>query len=139
MTKPIMIQDVARVEWATRPLDEISTKEAVEQLVGGGVESSSNCTGKVVGRPAPREGDFAGGGFRLLLRSRGVVHPMVGAIHQAYQDHRPLVLSPDMFWLLVTQACTGKVVDRPAPREGDSAGGGFRLLLRSSPFPSVLG
>jgi hypothetical protein len=28
---------------------------------------------------------------------------MVGAIHQAYQDHRPLVLSPDMFWLLITQ------------------------------------
>jgi hypothetical protein len=30
-------------------------------------------------------------------------HPVVAAVHLAFQDHRPLVLSPDMLWLLVAQ------------------------------------
>lgn len=38
---------------------------------------------------------------------------MVGAIHQAYQDHRPLVLSPDMFWLLVTQGLALHIANNP--------------------------
>jgi hypothetical protein len=50
MTKRFIIQDADRVEWATRPLDEISTKQAVEQLIGDVVECSSELTGKVVGR-----------------------------------------------------------------------------------------
>jgi hypothetical protein len=113
MTKPIMIQDVVKVERATHPLDEISTKEAIEQLVGSLVESSSECTGKVVGRPAPREEHLTGGQFRCLFQSGGVVHPMVGAIHQAYKDHRPLVLSPDMFWLLITQGLALHINNNP--------------------------
>jgi hypothetical protein len=30
-------------------------------------------------------------------------HPVVAAVHLAFCDHRPLVLSPDMLWLLVAQ------------------------------------
>jgi hypothetical protein len=81
-----MTQDVDRVEKATRPLDEISTKEAVEQLLGCAVESCSECTRKVVGRrPAAtqRESSLQ---RKLERGSRGVVHPMVGAIHQAYEN-----------------------------------------------------
>ena len=113
MTKTLIIQDAARVEWATRPLHEISTKEAVEQLIDGVVESSSDLTGKVVGRSVSRESYFNGEHFTFSECSQGVIHPMVGAIHQAYQDHRPLVLSPDMFWLLVTQGLALHIFNNP--------------------------
>jgi hypothetical protein len=112
MPNVVMIQDAARVQWATCPLEEISTKEAVEQLVGGPVESASECTARVVGRPAPPEHDSTSP-VRVFRRTSGVMHPMVGAIHQAYQDHRPLVLSPDMFWLLVAQGLALHVNNHP--------------------------
>jgi len=108
-----MVQDVARVQRATVALDEISIKEGIEQLVGSPVECCSEYTSKIVGRPAPRETKVQGSQFQLLQRSRGVVHPLVGAIHQAYQDHRSLVLSPDMFWLLVTQGLAVHVNNNP--------------------------
>jgi hypothetical protein len=31
------------------------------------------------------------------------VHPLVHAVHQAFCDHRPLVLSPDAIWLTIVQ------------------------------------
>src|SRR5687767_8698832 len=30
-------------------------------------------------------------------------HPLIGAVHHAFVDHRPLVLSPDAVWLTITQ------------------------------------
>jgi hypothetical protein len=36
-------------------------------------------------------------------------HPVVAAIHLAFNDHRPLVLSPDMLWLLVAQGFANHV------------------------------
>jgi hypothetical protein len=112
MANVVMIQDAARVQWATCPLEEISTKDAVEQLVGGPVETASECSAKVVGRPVPVVDDSASP-RRVILSPQGVMHPMVGAIHQAYRDHRPLVLSPDMFWLLVTQGLALHVNNHP--------------------------
>jgi hypothetical protein len=90
MSDPLTVQEVSPVDWATSPLKEISSKKAVEQLLGGPVEGCSDYSKPVVGRP--KSG-----------RARGLLHPFVGALHCAYQDHRPLVLSPDMFWLLITQ------------------------------------
>src|ERR1700722_15451520 len=129
MANALMIQDVARVKWATRPMQEISTKEAVEQLVGSRVESTSECTGRVGGRPAPREDDAPGPELGFLGPPRGVVHPMVGAIHQAYQDHRPLVLSPDMFWLLIAQGLALHVNNNPDE---------FRARFRVGPGQQVI-
>ena len=34
---------------------------------------------------------------------RHFVHPLVEAVHQAFCDHRPLVLSPDTIWLTIVQ------------------------------------
>jgi hypothetical protein len=125
-----IIQDVSQVEWATKPLDEISTKEAIERMVGGNVESCSDYFGKVavdrtteqwLARVAP------------WARPIGVVHPMVGAIHQAYQEHRPLVLSPDMFWLLVTQGLALHVNNHPDefPGRFRVGGGQQEILIRN--------
>lgn len=36
-------------------------------------------------------------------------HPVVAAIHLAFHDHRPLVLSPDILWLLVAQGFANHV------------------------------
>lgn len=32
------------------------------------------------------------------------LHPMVAALHYSFADHRPVVISPDMIWLLITQS-----------------------------------
>src|SRR5690349_296604 len=31
------------------------------------------------------------------------VHPLLGAVHLAFAEHRPLVLSPDAIWLTIAQ------------------------------------
>jgi hypothetical protein len=36
-------------------------------------------------------------------------HPVVAAVHLAFNDHRPLVLSPDILWLLVIQGLANHV------------------------------
>ena len=33
-------------------------------------------------------------------------HSFFTGMYQAYADHRPFVLSPDMIWLLISQGCT---------------------------------
>ena len=105
MSKPLMIQKVSPVDRASQPLEEIPMRNAIEQLVGGRIESCSDFAKSVVGQRLihPNDDLTAAERFRHLVRSKGLVHPFVGAVHQAYADHRPLVLSPDMFWLLICQ------------------------------------
>src|SRR5262245_25057022 len=45
--------------------------------------------------------EAASGYGRTLVSSH--FHPVVAAIHKAFNDHRPLVLSPDIMWLLIAQ------------------------------------
>ena len=71
------MSDVAR---AKQPLPESSPKKAIETLVGFPVEACSEYHGKVVASQ---------------------YHPFVAAVNAAFCDHRPLVLSPDMLWLLI--------------------------------------
>ncbi len=40
-------------------------------------------------------------------------HPFVMAAHLAFAQHRPLVLSPDIIWLLITQMAAREVLARP--------------------------
>jgi len=37
------------------------------------------------------------------------IHPVLSAVHFAFNDHRPLALSPDILWLLVAQAFANHV------------------------------
>jgi hypothetical protein len=37
-----------------------------------------------------------------VLPTHGV-HPLMAAVHHAFADHRPLVLSPDAVWLTIAQ------------------------------------
>ena len=86
--------DVADVERATTALPEVPFNLAVDTLLNpstpptnerpiSAIEANSDFGGRLV----------AGVGF----------HPCVAAIHGAFNDHRPLVLSPDVIWMLVAQ------------------------------------
>jgi hypothetical protein len=109
------IQKVSNVEKGTTLLEEIPMRSAIEQLVKGPIESCSAYSSSVVGTlvlpPNPNETPTE----RLirLHRGSGVMHPFVGAVHAAYQNHRPLILSPDMFWLLIIQGLAQHINHSP--------------------------
>lgn len=68
---------------ATRPLPECRAHEAVRDRLGSAVESCSDYHGTVVKD----------------------VHyqPLLAAVHAAFSQHRPLVLTPDAVWLTIAQ------------------------------------
>lgn len=72
----------------TAPLDEVSPKLAVEHLLRGQVEACSEYGGSVIAS------DY---------------HAFIAALHRAFVDHRPFVLSPDMLWLLIAQGFANHV------------------------------
>jgi hypothetical protein len=80
---------VSDVEPATEPLEEIDYFPAVTSFLGSHVESCSCYHGKLL----------------AWVRS----HPLIGALHAAFQDHRPVCLSPDMIWLTLTQGLAAHV------------------------------
>ena len=82
MSRIAMRQFVSEIERATIPLPEISPKAAFRSIAGFDTESCSQYHGSVIGAK---------------------FHPFFAAIHFAFCDHRPLVLSPDIFWLLILQ------------------------------------
>lgn len=72
---------------ATDLLEEVSYQKAIETVVKGKIESCSK---------EHRTTD--------LVASE--MNPFVFAVHTAYAQHRPLVISPDMIWLLICQGFT---------------------------------
>ena len=45
---------------------------------------------------------FAGDGSLRVLAAKGsTIHPLLSAVHVAFAEHRPLVLSPDAVWLTI--------------------------------------
>lgn len=76
-------QLVCKVDRATEKAPEGTAREAVEALVLTKVEAAS--------------------GLNQLGLVKSEYHPMMAALYRCYADHRPLVLSPDMLWLMVAQ------------------------------------
>src|SRR5262245_36947832 len=74
---------VSDVSPTTKPLPEIPYPQAVAAFLDGPVESCSCYHGRLVAN----------------VRS----HPLVGALHAAFRDHRPVCLSPDIVWLTLAQ------------------------------------
>ena len=77
-----MRQVVQRLDPPQAPLGETHPKAAIETLLQAPVQACSDYRGTVV----PCQ-----------------THAFVAAVHASFVDHRPLVLSPDMLWLLVAQ------------------------------------
>lgn len=83
---------VAAVERATEPRTEVAYEVALKELLAkqaGPLEAYSRNTKPLVSpRPNPIDGP---------------VHPFIYALNLAYDRHHPLILSPDMIWLLIAQ------------------------------------
>jgi hypothetical protein len=103
---PVTTIEVANVTQATAPLPEVAYKSAVEALL---TKPPSRWPEKqqTVARPArPVEACSC---YHGQLVADVHFHPVVAAIELAFNDHRPLVLSPDMLWLLVAQGFANHV------------------------------
>jgi hypothetical protein len=44
---------------------------------------------------------------------RTLIHPLIDAVHRAFSDHRPLVLSPDSIWLTIVQGFAHHLQENP--------------------------
>lgn len=75
--------EVSKVPLATQPRLTSPYQEAIQSFLGHCVEACS-CNDRA-----------------LLSYLR--THPLMGAVHLAYAYHHPLVLSPDIVWLTITQ------------------------------------
>ncbi len=50
-----------------------------------------------------------GGDPQLEVVDHGGTHPLLGAVHLAFAEHRPLVLSPDAVWMTIAQGVAHQV------------------------------
>lgn len=91
-TQMLRIQKVSDVEMANTPLLESRHRTVLEKTLRGPVEDCSYRSEMVVCAP---------------------FHPFVGALHLSFSGHRPLVLSPDMFWLLILQGLAYLIRENP--------------------------
>ncbi len=101
--------EVSDVRRAHEALPEVPYKQAVEALLTTGTpewevdwddEDDSPDDRPEPAPPPPVEACSCYHG-RLVDRVR--FHPLVAAVHQAFMDHLPLSLSPDMIWLTICQ------------------------------------
>lgn len=89
MTRNAASFTVAEVGLATSPLPEISYREAVSRLICTDFEACSPSTSPLV------EGNE--------------LSPLVAAVHRAFTDHRPLVLTPDVVWFTLVQGVAAHI------------------------------
>jgi hypothetical protein len=89
----IQVADVAPAEAA---LPEVSFKAGVESLTNAPPEDYE--PDPLLTRPVEACARYHG---RLVAEV--YYHPVIAAIHRVFHDHRPLVLSPDIIWLLIVQ------------------------------------
>jgi hypothetical protein len=81
---------VDNVERATQPLRLGKTRDSIATLTGG-----------YDGRGTIKVESCSGYNSNVLLDM--YMHPLIAAVAFAYNDHRPLVLSPDMIWVAIVQ------------------------------------
>jgi hypothetical protein len=92
--RPGLRIDVADVEPASAPLPEVPYCAAVDALIVPPVFGAESCGSTSI------EGCSDAGGW--LIPSIGF-HAGLTAVHLAFDQHRPLVLSPDIVWMFIVQ------------------------------------
>ncbi len=97
-----IVIEVADVTPATTRLAEVSYPSAVEALL---VEPAPSWPGGEDPGAAPRPGRpvAACSQYHGHLAAGVQYHPVVAATTRAFDDHRPLTLSPDIIWLMIAQ------------------------------------
>ena len=97
--------EVSPVSPAETALPETAYKCAVESLLKRPPKSA----------PLTEDGPHTGPRVEACTQYHGRLvanvhyHPVVAATHLAFEDHRPLTLSPDILWLLVAQGFANHV------------------------------
>ncbi len=81
--------DLADVEPAAEALPTVKTHKAAQSLIGGVIEACSDYTADCC--------------------EDITTNPLVTAVQLAYNQHRPLILSPDMIWLTILQGVSAHV------------------------------
>ncbi|MDB5350128.1 MAG: hypothetical protein JWN86_1375 [Planctomycetota bacterium] len=109
------VSDVVR---AKSPLPEVSYKQAVEALLTRGVPEHHRRRVEALARRGlsialpetpPSRPVEACTRYHGRLLGGVAFHPVVAAVHRAFLDHRPLILSPDTLWLMIAQAVANHV------------------------------
>lgn len=93
--KPVVIQ-VCEVALADKLLETKPATGIMSQAVVDEVEAHSPV-----------------GSEEWILPSASIGHPFLWASHRAFAEHRPLALSPDMVWQLLTQLAAEEVIKAP--------------------------
>lgn len=104
---PVTLIDVSNVAPASTVLSEVPYKDAVEALLTK-PPSQWAARGERTGVPPAKRVD-ACSQYHGQLVADVFFHPVLAAVDLAFNDHRPLVLSPDMLWLLVAQGFANHV------------------------------
>ncbi|AKF11779.1 DUF4419 domain-containing protein [Sandaracinus amylolyticus] len=90
---------VSRVERAGSPLPTIDARDAIESLSRSRVEAWSRPSWAVA-RAFESRPELVDGAW---VERHVAIHPFVAAVHAAFDQHRPLELSPDAVWLCIAQ------------------------------------
>ncbi len=110
--------EVSKVSQADKPLPEVPYYEAVEVLLKKPISSwwyedtvdETNLEEDKIAPPVQSERTIeACSQYRGRLVAFVQFHPVIAAIHKAFNDHRPLCLSPDMIWLLISQGLASHI------------------------------
>ena len=92
MTKTSAVRfAVSDVALATTPIEEIPYGQALAALVKAEPEAHAS-------------------GHSMLIKTTGI-NSLLAAVHRAFQDHRPLSLSPDMIWVTLCQGLATHVAE----------------------------
>lgn len=103
---PFTVIDIPKVAPATTALREVPFKVGVEAQLNEPVSSWLE-EREPVHQPVRTVEACSHDLGRLVANVD--FHPFVAAVHLAFKDHRPLVLSPDMIWLLVAQGLASHI------------------------------
>jgi hypothetical protein len=80
----------SQVDRATKKFDsEVRINEYIERVIDKSIESCSDYTGRLLNAPT--------------------YHALVAASHIAFNEHRPLILSPDIIWITLTQGLANHI------------------------------
>ncbi len=93
--------EVDRVTKATEPLREVPYELGLNALVRGKPTRTYNrSTGEYEPAKLPPLESYSKNTHPLVWRGSST-NALMSAFHYAYNDHRPLVLSPDMIWFMI--------------------------------------
>jgi hypothetical protein len=98
--------DVEDLERATSPLPLVNYLEAAQALLGPQLSDDPEI--RRIELLSVKQLEACSRYFdKLVADIRN--HPVIAAMHLAFQDHRPLVLSPDIVWLMIAHGFANHV------------------------------